>query len=367
GGFHATARPEDLLKSDCVDVVVRGEGEETLLELAENVKNGIYDFKAIKGISYKNADGTISHTPERGLINPLDNIPFPRRELIFDYDKYTPEQLGWIMTSRGCPYDCAYCNSKTIWERKVRFSPLEKVIDEINYLKTTFNSIHINFMDDSFTVNRNRVLKLCSMLIENKTGITWACLTRADLIDDEIAVSMKKAGCIKVDIGIESGNKRMQQLINKGIKLEDVRKSSDILKKHGIFWTGFFMMGFPTETKEEILETLKFMKEVNPNWAYLNIFTPYPGSKFYDMVEGDKLFQQQNNINIYSHQSPNNCFSTNISRDEFKKVVKLMFKEFNRHNSSLRSLLRRAYSKKYHRNPKQFLKDAGKVLSWLRP
>ena len=366
GGFHATTKPEDLLRSDSIDIVVRGEGEETFLEIVENIKEGSYDFKNIKGISLKNADRNINHTPDRGLINPLDSIPFPRRELILDYEKYTPEQLGWVMTSRGCPYDCAYCNSKAIWERKVRFISLESVLDEINYLKRTFRVGHINFMDDSFTVSRKRVFDLCSMLIENRTGITWSCLTRADLIDNEIAVKMKEAGCIKVDIGIESGSKRIQRLINKGINLDDVKRSSDILKRHGIFWTGFFMIGFPTETKDDIMETLKFMKEVNPNWAYLSVFTPYPGSKFYDMVKNDGLLQEDDDRSSYSHQSLNNCFSKNISHDEFRAITRLMFKEFNRHNNSLSSLLRRAYSKKYHKNPRQFLRDMVKVLSWRR-
>lgn len=366
GGFHATTKPEDLLKSDSIDIVVRGEGEETFLELVENIKDGNCDFRNIKGISFKNADGNISHTPDRGLINSLDSIPFPRRELILDYEKYTSEQLGWVMTSRGCPYDCAYCNSKAIWERKVRFISLERVLDEINYLKRAFRVSHINFMDDSFTVSRKRVLDLCSMLKENRVGITWSCLTRADLIDDEIAVKMRKAGCIKVDIGIESGSRRIQKLINKGINFDNVKRSSNILKKYGIFWSGFFMIGFPTETKDDIMETLKFMKEVKPNWAYLSIFTPYPGSKFYDMVKNDGLLQEEDDRSSYSHQSPNNCFSTNISHDEFEVITKQMFKEFNRYNNSLFSLLRRAYSKKYHRNPKQFLKDMGKVLSWRR-
>ncbi len=366
GGFHATTRPEDLLKSDNIDIVVRGEGENTFLELVESINEKTQNLKNIKGISFKNDDGSIHHTIDRELLNPLDSIPFPRRELILGYKKYTPEQLAWVMTSRGCPYDCSYCNSKAIWDRKVRFISLDNVLNEINYLKRIFGVKHINFMDDSFTVNRKRLLDICSMITENRLDITWSCLTRADLIDDEIVVKMKKAGCTKVDIGIESGSTRIQQLINKGINLNDVKMSSKILKKHGMFWGGFFMIGFPTETKNDIMETLKLMKEVKPNWAYVSIFTPYPGSKFYDMIKDEGLLRKDNDMMLYSHQSPDNCFSTNISRDDFEKITRYVFNEFNKHNNSLLALLNRAFSKKYYRNPKQLFKDIRKMLSLQR-
>lgn len=366
GGFHATNRPEDLLMSEHIDIVVRGEGEETFLELVNSISRGSHGFDNIKGISFKGKDGAIINTGTRELIRTLDNIPFPMRDLILGYDKYTPEQLGWIMTSRGCPYDCAYCNSKAIWSRRVRFVSLDRILEEIRYLKKVFNATHIRFMDDAFTVNRKRVLEFCQMLIEQKIGITWSCLTRADLVDEEIVSRMKDAGCVKFDIGIESGSERIQKLINKGIDFSDVRKASGIFKKYGMFWSGFFMIGFPTETKDDIMETLKFMKEVNPNWVYLSIFTPYPGSKFYDIVKNDELIQEDDKRSSYSHQSPHNCFSNSISRNEFKAIKKQMFKEFDRHNYSLFSLLKRAYSKKYHGNLRQLLQDMGKLLSWLR-
>ena len=366
GGFHATNRPEDLLRSEHIDIVVRGEGEETFLQLVNSISSGSHGFDNINGISFKGTDGAIINTQDRELMGALDNIPFPMRELIWGYGKYTPEQLGWIMTSRGCPYDCSYCNSKTIWNRRVRFVGLDRILEEIRYLKKAFNVTHITFMDDSFTVNRKRILEFCQMLIEQKIGITWSCLTRADLVDEEIVCRMKAAGCVKFDIGIESGSERIQKLINKGIDFSDVRRAAGIFKKCGMFWTGFFMMGFPTETKDDILKTLSFMKEVRPNWAYLSIFTPYPGSKFYDMAKNDGMISDDDDRSSFSHQSPNNCFSKDISNEEFRAITKVMFKEFNSYNNSLASLLRRAQSRKYHKNPKNFIRDARKVLSWLK-
>lgn len=366
GGFHATTKPIDLLKSNCIDIVVRGEGEDTFYELCEAINRGTFDFKSIRGISFKGLKGDIVHTPERPLINSLDTLSFPRRELIIGYKDYTSDQLAWVMTSRGCPYDCAFCNSKAIWNRHVRFISLSKIIDEINYLKNSFKVTHITFIDDSFTVNKKRVLEFCSMLISRRNGITWSCLTRADLIDEEVVGAMKKAGCTKIDIGIESGSERIQGIINKGINLKDVKNAAKILKKYGIFWTGFFMLGFPSETREDMFKTLRFMKEIKPNWVYLSIFTPYPGSKFYDMAKEDGFISNTDNENIFSHQSPNNCFSKNISSEDFKKVTKIMFREFNKHNNSFLSLLRRSVSRKYHKNSKLFLGDIKKALSWLR-
>ncbi|OGW75249.1 MAG: hypothetical protein A3J72_01005, partial [Nitrospirae bacterium RIFCSPHIGHO2_02_FULL_40_19] len=366
GGFHATNKPEDLLMSEHIDIVVRGEGEETFLELVNSISSGSHEFENINGISFKGTDGAIINTQDRELMGVLDNIPFPMRELIWGYEKYTPEQLGWIMTSRGCPYDCAYCNSKTIWNRRVRFVSFDRIFEEIRYLKKAFNATHITFMDDSFTVNRKRVLEFCQMLIEQKIGITWSCLTRADLVDEEIVCRMKDAGCVKFDIGIESGSERIQKLINKGIDLNDVRRASGIFKKYGMFWTGFFMLGFPTETKDDILKTLSFMKDVRPNWAYLSIFTPYPGSKFYDMAKNSAMISDDEDGSSFSHQSPNNCFSKDISNEEFKAITKVMFKEFNSYNNSLISLLRRAQSRKYYKDPKNFIHDFRKALSWLR-
>jgi len=202
-------------------------------------------------------------------------------------------------------------------------------------------------------------------LNDNENKITWSCLTRADLIDEDVISVMKAAGCTKVDIGIESGNERIQKIINKGIVLDDLRNVSRILRKNGIFWTGFFMMGFPTETKGEILETLAFMKEIKPSWAYLSVFTPYPGTNLYEMAKREGEIPDDSE-HYYSHQSPDNCFSQNISPEEFKDLTQFMFNELNKYNNAASNLLKRALSRNYTRNPKLLLQDAKKVMSWLK-
>ena len=367
GGFHATVRPGDLLKSDNIDIVVRGEGEETFLELVELINNNrtTRSFEGINSVSFRNPKGDLVNTPNRPLIRNLDSLAYPKRELILGYEDYTCEQLSWIMTSRGCPYNCAFCNSKAIWMRRTRFFSIAKVMEEIDYLGRNFKARNICFIDDSFTVNPKRVFGFCNELIEKKVGITWSCLTRADLLDEQLIGIMKKAGCTKMDIGIESGSERIQKAINKDIRLSDVRKISKVFKKCGMFWAGFFMMGFPSETKEDILETLAFIKKIKPSWACLSIFTPYPGTKLYEICREDGTISEGSE-NIFSHQSPDNCFSKNISPTEYRELTEFMFREINKYNGSVVNLIKRALCRNYHRNPSLIVADAKKALSWLR-
>lgn len=365
GGFHATVKPEDLIRSHNIDIVVRGEGEESLLEIVESVNNGKSgDLKQIPGITLKDSEGKVFTTPDRPLIRNLNTLPYPKRELILGYEDYTEEQLCSIMTSRGCPYDCAFCNSNAIWMRKVRFVEIPNVMKEIDYLREKFKLTNFNFVDDSFTVNKKRMYEFCNILLQEKKNITWSCLTRVDLLDEDLISIMRKAGCTKIDIGIESGSERIQQTLNKGIELDEVRYISKILRKHKIFWAGFFMMGLPSETKEDILKTLAFMKEVKPNWACLSIFTPYPGSALYDIMRDGGMVVEDSE-NTFSHQSPENHFSKDISVEEFKEITQFMFREFNEYNNSISNLLQRALSRNYHRNPKLMIRDAKKVYSFL--
>lgn len=364
GGFHATIRPQDLLSKKEVDIVVRDEGEETFLELTKCIEKNRNEFGKIAGISFKDQNGNLINNPSRTLIKDLDVLPYPKRELLIGNQTYTQDQLGWIITTRGCPYDCAFCNSKAVWNQVVRYRSIQSIIEEIDYMKKEYKVSNFVFADDSFTINKKRILEFCRILMQEEKGIAWSCITRADLIDDEIIKAMKKAGCTKIDIGIESGSERIQDVINKGINLAQAKEMAKMLKENQMFWAGFFMMGFPTETKEDVLKTLKFMKEVNPDWVCLSIFTPYPGTKLYEIVKEKGLILADSDFS-YSHQNPDNCFSERMSLDEFQKLAQMMIEEFDKHNSSPMSLFRRAVTRKYHRNPKLIFNDAKKMLSWF--
>lgn len=365
GGHHPTIAPGEMLENEGIDFAVRGEGEVTFFELLEVLKTKELVYSSIKGLSFKK-DEKIVHNQVRPLIQNLDKIPMPARSRLLNIDSYSQTQLSMVMTSRGCPYECGFCASACMWHKKVRFRSIQSIIDELQLLKNKFSVKHITFMDDSFILHHNRLKQLCQTMIDNKINLTWSCLTRVNMISDEIIALMKKAGCIKVDVGIESGNERILQLINKKITLEQIRKAVKILRKNKMYWSGFFMFGFPTETKEEVLDTLYLLKELKPDWANISIFTPYLGTDLYEQAKERRMLSEQANCIINSHQNYKSRFTDTMSEETFSKLATHILKEVHSYNSSFRSLLKRALTRNYFRNPGLLLGDIVKVGQWLR-
>ncbi|HRZ15849.1 MAG TPA: radical SAM protein, partial [Candidatus Omnitrophota bacterium] len=256
GGQHPTLLADQILGAAEIDFAVRGEGEETFSELLTALAGNAKNFGAIAGLSYKSA-GRIVHNAQRGLIGDLDALPMAARDALLDLATYTPVQLNMVMGSRGCPYRCGFCSSQNMWTRRVRYRSVANLMGEIRHIRRQHGVQNVTFMDDSFTVNKERVKALCAALREEARGLTWSCLTRVDMVSDEIIRLMKKAGCTKIDIGIESGNPRVLGLIRKDITLEQIRQAVGILRRNGMFWSGFFMFGFPTETEQEVRDTVR--------------------------------------------------------------------------------------------------------------
>lgn len=367
GGHHPTVRPDEMLANRDIDFVVRGEGELTLYELLCAQNDLAIDYQTIPGLSFRrDRNSNIVHNKKREMINDLDKLPIPVRSKLIDISSYSPTQLSMVMTSRGCPYNCGFCASKNMWRRRVRYRSINNILDEIEGLQRKYSVRNITFMDDSFTLNPERVSQLCSALIARKSNITWSCLTRVDAISDELIYLMKKAGCTKIDIGIESGNQRVLDLINKGINLDQIRKVIGILKHHKMYWAGFFMIGFPTETEKEVLDTLRFIKEVKPNWANISIFAPYPETSLFDLCLKKGLLEENLDYCIYSHQSPLTCFTEKIPKSRFYSLSRYVLEEIHKYNSSFMSLVKRALTRDYHKNPRLLMQDLKKVITWLR-
>jgi anaerobic magnesium-protoporphyrin IX monomethyl ester cyclase len=365
GGHHPTIKAHEMLANKDIDFVIRGEGEETLLELLMQLKSGAANYRDIPGLSFRfNAE--VVHNIDRGLIKNIDSLPLPARDRIMDLETYTPVQLSMIMTSRGCPYKCGFCATQNIWGSHVRFRSVENIIDEINILKKKYHVKNFTIMDDAFTINRGRVKELCLAIIENRLDITWSCLTRVDIISDEIIALMKKAGCTKVDIGIESGNQRVLDMIGKKIKLDQVRNAVSILNKNKMFWSGFFMFGFPTETEKEIRDTVNFMHELKPNWVSISIFTPYPGTALFDLSLRKAMITDPPDYSLYSHQNPNGRCTDTIPENKFGPLATGVLKEVQDYNSSYKSLIKRALTRNYHRNPGLLWQDGKKAWRWLK-
>lgn len=267
GGVHPTVEPEQTLKDTGADFVVTGEGDYVFRDLV----SGRIEPKC------RILDG--------GVIEDLDSLPFPARHL-FPYDEVVNSDgiLGCdkgiaassIITARGCPYRCSFCVKGHEMFSRFRYRSAENIREEISLLVEDYGVQHVRILDDTFTLIKKRVLDICAEI--KNLGITWASITRADHVDDEMLHSMKKAGCIEVNIGVETGSRRLLKLMNKNETIETYIKASEKIKKAGLLLKPFFIYDFPTETREDREETLKLIRKIKPDKFTLSKFTLLPGS-----------------------------------------------------------------------------------------
>ncbi len=359
GGPHPTVRAEEVLRiSPHIDFVVKGEGEKTFPELISAIENN----QELKKIN-----------PPQELVENLDTIPYPTRDLLENKDFYSSEDMGLIMTGRGCPYNCTFCSSKGIWGQRARFRSVKNVIDEIKEVKARYNTRQFSFKDDIFTINREWVVEFCESLISQNLKINWDANARVNLIDKEMLILMKKAGCNGLKVGIESGNQRILNLMKKGTTLKQIKKAASLLRKSGIHWTGYFMLGLPTETKEEMLDTLDLMKEIKPDYASVSVYEPFPGTELYDIGLDMGLVAEKRCLDELYNMSPkyyymkdvNNRIDT-MTNEEFLKIEKHIKDNFHKHNSGLSRIIKRAKARSslYLKEPSALFSDFKKFLAW---
>jgi len=336
GGPHPTFRSREVLeKNPYVDIVVRGEGEETFVELLENI--GKNELRGVKGISFK-IDGKVIENENRKLIEDIDGIPFPAYHLL-SMDKYRTKKMdvcfygepgqrhGAVITSRGCPFNCIFCTNTLLGGNKWRARSPENVVEEVKLLKDKYNRKIIEFVDSTFTVDKKRAIRICQLIKEEGIDISLAVQTRVDFFDEDIAIALKKAGCVQVVFGFESGVQKTLDYLNKGFKLEDSERAVKIAKKAGFDPVGFFIVGVPGETKDMIDETIAFAKKLDLRFTGFNLFTPYPGTRAYD-------FAKENNLLLTEDWSKYRLFNLvmkipGFSVRELKKIRKKADNEFN--------------------------------------
>ena len=339
-----------------------------MVELCYALAKGDNKFSQIKNLSYKK-DGEIVHTSMRDLISVLDELPPPAKDLSLYPELYSSANMGDMVTSRGCPFKCAFCGAHNIWGRKVRFMSAEKVINEITDICKKYNTKEFWFWDDTFTVNRRRTLELCQKLIDERLDISWGCTTRVDMVDDELLKRMKRAGCNMIEFGIETGSERMLKLIKKNVSLEQIMEAVRLVKGRKIDLKLFFMIGFPEETKEDIEQTKHLIRRLNARGVILSIFTPYPGSELYHRTVELGLLPQNPDWTQFSHQSPENYFMKYISKEEFQQIVIDMTDFIDRYNFGLLNAFRyfRTHFSDFVKNPRNFLiKGISYLKRWLR-
>jgi anaerobic magnesium-protoporphyrin IX monomethyl ester cyclase len=285
GGPHATFWDENALQ-ECpsLDIVVRKEGEYTLLELVQRIEAG-KDYYDVLGTTCRKDEKTIKN-PDRPYIENLDELPFPAHHLfpLKQLQKYG-KVIFPLTTSRGCTFWCNFCSAVRMFGRRYRMRSPKSVADELEFLNKKYGAQQFTFYDDAFTVDQSRVQKICEEIQNRKLKIKWDCETRADMVTKELLQKMRKAGCLAVWFGVEAGSQRVIDAMGKGITLEKTKTAFKWAKENGLMTIASVILGFPDETPETAWETIKFVDELNPDDVGYYIATPYPGTPMFDYVK----------------------------------------------------------------------------------
>jgi anaerobic magnesium-protoporphyrin IX monomethyl ester cyclase len=285
GGSHVTFWDDEALE-ECpqLDVVVRKEGENTLLELVQRLEAG-KNFDDVLGITYRK-NGKIAKTEDRPYIEDLDSLPYPAFHLfpLKQFNKYG-NIIFPVMTSRGCVFWCEFCTAVRMFGRRYRMRSPKKVVDEIEYLYKKYGEKQYTFYDDAFTVDQDRTKEICNEILRRGLKIKWDCETRVDMVSKDLLQKMKEAGCIAVWYGVEAGSQRMIDAMGKGFTANQTRKAFKAAKEVGLITIASVVFGFPGETRESAWETVKLVEEIDPDDIGYYIATPYPGTPMADYVK----------------------------------------------------------------------------------
>jgi anaerobic magnesium-protoporphyrin IX monomethyl ester cyclase len=308
GGPHATALSIHTMK-ECseIDFLVFGEGEHTIVELFKAIEGKMKPI-SLNGICYRNNGEVVQNEP-RELINNLDEIPFPAFELLkkngFRYSRRSfnlTDNVGVIMSSRGCPFNCAFCFKATFGNRLRRRSP-QNVVNEMQWQIKEFSVKEFQFLDDLFAVNSNWLNKFFDELNNQNLKVPWKCLSRVNSVNEEDFRNMHKHGCYGIEFGIESGNDQVLKDANKGITTVQIRKAFKTAKKIGFLTFGFFIFGLIKDTHKTIKQTLKFAKEIRPDLCGFAVLLPFPGTQIYSQLPEDLRFKWEKFNSYYDKQA----------------------------------------------------------------
>jgi radical SAM superfamily enzyme YgiQ (UPF0313 family) len=342
GGPHPSAVPIETLKEiPQLDICAIGEGEITMFELVRCFQNN-YNLSAVDGIAFREKNtGKIIATKPREFIKNLDILPFPAREL-FPIEKYkTHPPYGRknpylsMITSRGCPYRCAYCSKDVFGQIYHALSP-KCVCDEIEELIKKYNAREIHFYDDDFTMDMKRAEEICDEIIRRNIKISWSCTTRVNLVDENLLKKMKTAGCWLIAYGAESGNQKILDTINKGITIKQIETAFELTRKIGISTLAYLMVGLPGETIKTIEESIELAKKIKPNFVSWGILIVYPGSSFFKSVQDGTykgelktLNREKDNLaGTFFGKGNYVVFEDNLTFEELRKAVKKANKSF---------------------------------------
>lgn len=347
GGAHPSCTPKTILNElPDVDYAFRGEAERGFPELMDHIANkkDKENLPNIQGLIYRDIEDQHA-VPSYKINKPyfeenLDKLGMPAWDLI-PPDSYPHAPHGVIakrfptapiFITRGCPYPCTFCAAKTISGRKLRYRSIHSVIEEIKVLFREYKIREIHIEDDNFTLKRDLVIDFCNSLLKEKLDISWACPNgvRLDSLDLDLLKVMKRSGCYSFAVGIESGSERVLRHMKKKLSLDLIKEKIELCSKVGIRTTGFFIIGYPVEIKEDILETIKFAKSTKLNRAEFANFLPLPGTAAYDyLIENNEPINtnwEQFLPNRYVVYSPKGIHNKELRRLQQKAFFKFYFR-----------------------------------------
>ena len=350
GGQHATAFPEQMFKLAYADVVVLGEGERTTSELVRCIEQG-GDIAGVNGIVYRN-EKEVVYTQTRTLIEDLDTIPFPMYE-DFDLPKYggLPEKKSIttaIVSSRGCPYKCIFCSSAVFWKKRWRARSSENVLAEIEWLYKDYQVRSFIFFDDFFFLNKDRAIEICQGIIDRKLKVEWVAEGRVNLVDRELLGWMKKAGCYRIDYGVESGSPKILKNINKKISVEQIRNAFRLTHELGMKPVAYLMVGNPGETEGTIRETIQLMHEIKPHYTNTGgILWILPNTEIYETSK--KLGIIDDDYWMNNMETP--FFTGEHSLEELKELRNRLTLGLAKNRGSWKGYVMYLFRKCYDRSP----------------
>lgn len=284
GGSHVTATPFEVASHDEVDFCVVGEGENTMQELISAIENNKSPSK-VKGLIFKN-NGRITATGVRSSISNLDTLPFPARHLL--RGKYKPSihrdfgnPTAVMMTSRGCPFNCTFCASNIVFGRKCRFRSVNNILAEIDFLVEEHNVKNLLFWDDTFSLDKKRIEIFCHKLKKRNYSLVWTCNSRPDTIDARLLNTMRKAGCAMIFYGVESGVQMILDYLKRNISLEQIKTAFKLARRENIWTVATSIFGTPWDTRDSIMQSVKFVFNLKPDFLSVSILSPHPGTDIY--------------------------------------------------------------------------------------
>lgn len=341
GGPHPSAMPKECFDyyQELLDFAFVGEAEIGFPQLIEKLKKAekinTNSLRGIPGLVWRNGSKIEINSPKFPI--DLDSLGFPSWDLIKP-ETYPHAPIGgfarrfpvaYILSSRSCPFQCTFCAAKAIHGMVFRRRSLEDVIKEVKYLINKRGIKELHILDDNFTLNQSFVKEFCHSLIDDNLNISWSCSNgiRLDKIDKETISLMKKAGCYSVAVGVESGSSRILKHMKKNLTKEYIKKQVSLISKAGVEVTGLFILGYPAETKKNILETISFAKSLSLTRASFTTFVPLPGSEMWGYLE-KKGRLNLSQLNTLSYYRTDINYMENVSQKDFKMLQKKAFFEF---------------------------------------